>query len=159
MLRYSKDGGKSWSNHNMDGLFKIFHVMEAYEPSPTFSIAAMENVKWSYTGQFREEYQLPDFSDELNRYLNTNSDHAATMCKVPLAFSSESIGALSLSNLKIKCEVPTLEMKERLEGIALGDQINQLLDIIEKLKNKLNLILDGLPKESLNEIVQLTKEK
>ncbi len=159
MLRYSKDGGSGWNNHNMDGLFKIFHVMEAYEPSPKFSIAARENVKWSYTGQFREEFRLPDFSDELNRYLIKNADITTTMCKVPLTFSSESIGALSLSDLKIKCEVPTLEMKEKLEGIALGDQIKQLLDILEKLRNKLNLILDGLPNDALNELIQLAKEK
>jgi hypothetical protein len=159
MLRYSKDNGKTWTNHNMDGLFKVFYHMEAYEPSPTFGISGGRNVKWSYSGQFKEEYQLPDFADELNGYLVANSDYRAQLCKVPLAFTSESIGKIYLSDLDIQCELPTLEMKEELEGIALKEHIKATLDLLEKLRNKLELVLDGLPIEALNEMVQLKKEK
>lgn len=159
MLRYSKDGGKTWNNHHMDGLFKVFYMMEAYEPSPTFGIAGGRDVKWSYTGQFREEYQMPDFAEELNGYLTANSDYRAEMCKVPLAFTSESIGSISLSDLMIQCELPTLELKEELEGVALREHIKATLDLLEKLRNKLNLVLDGLPLEALNELVKLKKEK
>jgi hypothetical protein len=159
MLRYSKDGGKTWNNHHMDGLFKVFYLMEAYEPSPTFSIERRREVKWSYSGQFREEYQMPDFSEDLNRYLEANADYLAKMCKVPLVFTSESIGSLKLSNLMIQCEVPTIEIKEELEGIALGDHVKEMLDLLEKLKNKLNLILDGLPPEALGELIDIKKAK
>lgn len=159
MLRYSKDGGKNWSNHHMDGLFKVFYIMEAYEPSPSFAVADTGNIKWSYTGQFKEEFELPDFSEELNNHLLTNKDYRAEMCKVPMAFSSESIGKLELSNLMIKCELPTLEMKEELEGIALKDHIKATLDLLEKLRNKLTLVLDGLGPEVLSEQVKLKKEK
>ncbi|WP_455392322.1 hypothetical protein [[Eubacterium] cellulosolvens] len=159
MLRYSKDGGRNWTNHHMDGLFKVFHIMEAYEPSPSFSVAEAANIKWSYTGQFREEYELPDFADDLNSHLLANKDYRAEMCKVPLAFFSESIGTLELSNLLIKCELPTLEMKEELEGVALKEHIKATLDLLEQLKNKLNLVLDGLGPEVLNELVKVKKEK
>jgi hypothetical protein len=126
MLRYSKDGGKTWSNHNMDGLFKLFYLMEAYEPSPEFAIEGRKNVKWSYSGQFREEYHLPDFSNDLNRFLASNDDYTIKMCKVPMIFSSESIGTLKLTNLMIQCEVPTLEIKEEIEGIPLGEHVKDL---------------------------------
>jgi hypothetical protein len=159
MLRYSKDGGKNWTNHNMDGLFKVFYMMEAYEPSPTLTIADRGNIKWSYTGQFREEYQIPDFAEDLNTHLVANRDYRAEMCTVPLAFTSESIGSLELSNLMIKCELPTLEMKEELEGIALKDHIKATLDLLEKLKNKLSQVLDGLPPEVLTEVVKAKKEE
>jgi hypothetical protein len=159
MLRYSKDGGKTWNNHHMDGLFKVFYLMEAYEPSPTFAIKGRSNVQWSYSGQFREEYQLPDFAEDLNKYLSANQDFTAKMCTVPLTFSSESIGNLKLTDLSIQCEVPTLEIKEEIEGIPLGEQIKELLDLLEKFKNKLTQILDGLPKETLNELIDLKAEK
>ncbi len=159
MLRYSKDGGKTWSNHHMDGLFKVFYLMEAYEPSPAFTVAGKSSVKWSYTGQFKEEYQIPDFSDDLNRFLATSAEYGAEICKVPLAFASESIGSLFLSNLLIKCELPTLEMKEEIEGIPLKEHIKATLDLLEQLKNKLTQVLDGLPFEALNEQVKLQKEK
>lgn len=158
MLRFSKDGGKTWSNHHMDGLFKVFYMTEAYEPSPAFTVAGKRDIKWSYTGQFREEYQIPDFSEELNRFIEANSDLRTTMCKVPLAFSSESIGSLNLSNLLVKCELPTLEMKEELEGVALRDHIKGTLDLLDQLKNKLNLVLEGLPLDALNELIKLKKE-
>jgi hypothetical protein len=158
MLRYSKDGGKTWTNHHMDGLFKVFYIMEAYEPSPSFVVADRRNVNWSYTGMFREEYQIPDFAEELNHYISTNRDYRAELCKVPLAFTSESIGNLYLSDLTIKCELPTLEMKEELEGVALKDQIKATLDLLEQLKNKLTQVLDGLPLETLNEQVKPKKE-
>ena len=157
MLRYSKDGGKNWTNHHMDGLFKVFHVMEAYEPSPSFAVANTQNIKWSYTGQFKEEFELPDFAEELNTHLLANKDYRAEMCKVPMAFSSESIGRLELSNLMVKCELPTLEMKEELEGIPLKEHIKATLDLLEQLKNKLNLVLDGLPLEALNEQIKLKR--
>ncbi len=159
MLRYSKDGGKTWNNHHMDGLFKVFYLMEAYEPSPTFSIEHRREVKWSYSGQFREEYQMPDFAEDLNRYLEANADYMAKMCKVPLVFSSESIGSLRLSNLMVQCEVPTIKIKEELEGIALSDHVKEMLNLLEKLKNKLNLILEGLPPEALSELIDIKKAK
>lgn len=159
MLRYSKDGGKSWSNHKMDGLFKVFYHMEAYEPSPTFSVEGRRDVKWSYSGQFREEYQMPDFAEDLNKYITSIEDPTTRICKVPMVFTSESIGSLKLSNLLIQCEVPTIELKEEIEGIALGDHVKEMLDILVKLKNKLDLILDGLPIEALSELIDLKKSK
>ena len=159
MLRYSKDGGKNWTNHHMDGLFKVFYTMEAYEPSPSFMVADKQNVKWSYTGQFREEYQIPDFADELNMHLGANKDYRAKMCKVPLAFTSESIGSLELTNLMVKCELPTIEMKEEIEGIALKDHIKATIDLLEQLRNKLTLVLDGLPAEALSEQIKVKKEE
>jgi hypothetical protein len=158
MLRYSKDGGKTWSNHKMDGLFKVFYLMEAYEPSPTFAIAGRRNVKWSYSGQFREEFQLPDFAEDLNRYMVANADLTTKMCSVPLVFSSESIGSLKLSDLSIQCEVPTIEIKEEIEGIPLKEQIKDTMNLLERLKNKLEQILDGLPRDSLNELITVKKD-
>jgi hypothetical protein len=159
MLRYSKDGGKQWTNHHMDGLFKVFYMMESYEPSPNFAVADRRNIKWSYTGMFKEEFQMPDFAEELNRYLATNKEIGDTMVKVPLAFSSESIGSLNLTDLIVKCELPTLELKEEIEGVPLKEHIKATLDLLEQLKNKLTLVLDGLPLDSLNEVVKLQKEK
>ncbi len=157
MLRYSKDGGKSWSNHHMDGLFKVFYLMEAYEPSPTFTIASRRNVNWSYSGQFKEEYTLPDFAEDLNKYIAVNADYTTKMCKVPLVFSSESIGNLKLYDLSIQCEVPTIEMKEEIEGIALKEQVKDMMNLLEKLRNKLDQILEGLPKDALNEVISVKK--
>jgi len=157
MLRYSKDNGRAWSNHNMDGLFKVFYLMEAYEPSPTFAVAGRRNIKWSYTGQFKEEYQMPDYAEELNKYLAANADFKEKMCVVPLGFASESIGSLHLSELMVRCEVPTLEIKEEIEGVPLGEQVKELMNMVEKLKNKLAQILDGLPPEVLNEVIDLKK--
>ena len=157
MLRYSKDGGKTWSNHHMDGLFKVFYQMEAYEPSPSFAIAGRRNVNWSYSGQFKEEYTLPNFADDLNRYVASNIDLTTKICKVPLVFSSESIGTLKLYDLSIQCEVPTIEMKEEIEGIALKEQVKEMMNLLEKLRNKLEQILDGLPKDALNEVINVKK--
>ena len=131
--------------------------MEAYEPSPSFGIAGKKNVNWSYSGQFKEEYQLPDFAEDLNRYLSINAEFGTKLCSVPLVFSSESIGMLKLFDLSVQCEVPTVEIKEEIEGVPLKEQVKDTLDLLEKLKNKLEQILEGLPTDALNEVVSVKK--
>jgi len=62
-------------------------------------------------------------------------------------------------DINIGDRVKLRTVKEEIEGIPLGEQIKDLLDILERFKNKLQQILDGLPKETLNELIDLKKEK
>jgi len=146
-LRYSKDGGRSWHDHNMDALFKVFFQMEIYDPSPSLRLGSRADPTWTYTGEFREEQLVPDFTEELNAFLKTYANFQQKYCTVPLRFSSESIGTITLQDLKIECELPTLEMKEELQEVTIESQLLSIFEIMRMLNMKLERLVETLPED------------
>jgi len=71
------------------------------------------------------------------------------VARVPLTFSAQSIGTLTLFDLKIKCELPTLEMKEEVETATIAKELQAILELLAKVKKRVTNLMDGLPPDVL----------
>ncbi len=151
MLLYSKDDGVNWMNHYMDGLFKVFHELEAYDTSPNLMLGGSKGLKWSFSGRFDDTFELIDFTNELNNYIATAADKTKETVEMPLIFTTESIGELILSALEIECEVPNLDLSEDVEE-DISEQLASLLKMLELLEVKVREVLDNMSEEEREQL-------
>lgn len=154
ILKFSKDGGKSWVDHDMDALFKVYYNMESYDASPALSLLPGSRQIWGYSGEFREVRTVPDFTEAIKEYLNVRSKEVrgADVIQVPLSFSAQSIGRLKLYDLEIKCESPTLEIKEKMEEVTIGKELGSILELLHKVNIKVAALMEVLPKDVLDNL-------
>jgi hypothetical protein len=154
LLKFTKDGGKNWSEHGMDALFKVYYKMESYEASPALSLQSGADHIWGYSGEFREVTVISDFSQSLTDYmaLHAREVRGTDVIRIPLTFSAQSIGTLKLTDLEIKCELPTLDMKEKMETVTVGKQLSSILELIAKVNVKVAALMEMLPKEVLENL-------
>ncbi len=150
-LYFTKDDGKTWAEHEMDALFKVFYKMESYDDSPTMRLLPSSNQIWAYSGKFQEVRTIPDFCQSIIDHITTHSKEfqGKDVARVPLTFSAQSIGTLTLFDLKIKCELPTLEMKEEVETATIAKELQAILELLAKVKKRVTNLMDGLPPDVL----------
>jgi len=154
LLKFTKDGGKNWSEHGMDALFKVYYKMESNEASPALSLKGAGGYIWSHSGEFREVQIISDFSQSLTDYmsLHTREVRGTDLIRIPLTFSAQSIGTLKLTELCIKCELPTLDLKEKMETVTIGRQLKSIIELIAKLNVKVKALMEVLPEEVLENL-------
>ncbi len=154
VLKFTKDGGKNWSEHGMDALFKVYHMMESYEASPALSLQSACGHIWGYSGEFKEVQFISDFSKSLNDYLKAHAGgvRATEVIRIPLTFTAQSIGTLKLSNLEIICELPTLDLKEKMEIVTIGKQLKSIMELLSRVNVKVKALMDVLPEEVLENL-------
>ena len=154
LLKFTKDGGKNWSEHGMDALFKIYYKMESYEASPALSLQSASGHIWGYSGEFRDVQVISDFSQSLSDYIaiHTRETRGTDVIRIPLTFSAQSIGTLKLTDLAIKCELPTLDMKEKMETVTIGRQLKSIIELIAKVNVKVKALMEVLPEDVLENL-------
>ncbi len=167
LLRSSRDGGRNWIDHNMDGLFKIYYETETYSPSLsmiTGTPASRSTIEPQApemefdSGIVNEndgEHWLGDFAVGLNKYLITHNDPSSELCLVPLTLISESIGTLDLNELEIECEVPTLELRDALEGKTIAAQLRSLLGLLNELQVHMGELIKVIPDDLLSQTIEI----
>jgi hypothetical protein len=131
LLRYSKDGGRSWQSHKMDALFIIYNTLDMPTPSPAFVPGSGSEAHWAFSGEFSGLYEVPDFSAQLNRYLQ-QADKTTDYCDIPLIYTSDSTGELVLTDLEIKCELE--EPEEEAKKVEVSKELENILELVEKLR-------------------------
>lgn len=151
-LRFTKDGGKNWTDHDMDSLFKVYYVMESYEDSPSFSLNPSGVPLRGYPGEFQQVHNIPDFTASLGEYLSSHQRElkSADIIQVPLYFTARSIGCLRLFDLEITCELPDRESKEKVEGVSVGEELSSILELIGKLNMRVTELIKVLPKDVID---------
>lgn len=151
---FTKDDGKTWTEHEMDALFKIFYTMESYKDSPSLSMLPSKGQIWGYSGRFRDVTDVPDFSDSLADYIESHKRElkGTDVATVPLTFSALSIGTLTLFNLEIKCELPTLELKEEVETATIAKELRATLELLEQVKNRVEGLMKAIPEDILEKL-------
>ena len=76
-----------------------------YPLNPSLDVGEDGDMQWTYIGNFDTTETIPDFTDELNEYLDV-CDPPGENCLVPLVFSSDSGGILNISNILISYTLP-----------------------------------------------------
>lgn len=166
LLRSSRDGGRNWIDHNMDGLFKIYYETEKYSPSISISAGTplpvndkgLEKAGIEFNGRFGSEsnngHQLCDFSEILIKHLRAHNTPSPEICSVPLTFVSDSIGTLELHALELVCEVPTLEVRDALESKTVSAQLKLLIGLLNELQVRVGEFMNVLPETVLRQVIE-----
>ena len=154
VLRYTKDGGKNWLDHDMDALFKVYYLVESYDASPALSLLPGGRRIWGHTGDFQEVASVSDLTESINDHLKalTGEIRRADVVKVPLTFHASSIGNLKLFDLEIRCETPSLEVYERMETVTIGMQLGSILELLARVNKKVAALMEVLPEDVLDNL-------
>ena len=149
LLSFTKDGGKNWQSHDMDALFKVYYLMETYDGSPSLSLTPGADMIWTHSREFRDVHTIPDFSQYLGDYLKEHPREVgmSEIVQVPLFLSALSIGTLRLFDLRIICELPTRELREKVEPVSIGKQLESVLELISNVRTKVAALLEVLPED------------
>ena len=154
LLKFTKDGGKSWRDHDMDALFKVYYVTPSNNAAPTLSLMPDGDEIWRFSGEFRDSRTIPDFGDFLREYLNAQAGNVQKngMIEVPLSISARTIGKIKLLDLVIECELPNREEKEKIDTGSIGRQLTSIVELVARLKTKIDALVDILPEDLLEEL-------
>ena len=154
LLKFTRDGGRSWREHDMDALFKVYYEIRSLEASPALSLLPGGDEIWCYSGEFRDSHTITDFSDFLTGYLKAHTGDVLRndVIAVPLSVSAGSIGKLKLMELAIECELPDRETKEKIDKVSIGRELTSILELLARLKMKIDTLVENLPEELLEEL-------
>jgi hypothetical protein len=166
-LSSSRDDGRNWVEHNMDGLFKIYYEAETYPPSLSMLTGTSNSRGTSETpvpelafnddivSENGGELWVGDFAEGLNKYIITHKDPNSELCIVPLTLISESIGTLDLKELEIECEVPNLVLRDALAGKTIATQLRSLLGLLKELQVHTGELIKVIPEDVLNQTIEI----
>jgi hypothetical protein len=161
LLRSSRNNGRKWYSHKMDGLFKIYFETELL--TPTLVITPGQNCQAPELESVELELNLNDpdrlqsnlypkimnITGLLNDYLSKYNKYGSKISVIPLIFTSECIGSLKISDLEIECEVASLELNTEFDRNSVSVQLKSIIENLNTLRSQVNAIYDRLPADIL----------